>query len=151
MTANDDLNLNLKMNARILALDSRLAAALRRKVKPSPAATAIALVGLSARLKFRQLALREHLARQENFQRFADRLNTLRLERGLTFEQLGARAALSGSQVHRALHGDLETPLKDLVAICLALRVRAQIVVSPVAGGEQTVIPIGHTLPKDKS
>lgn len=148
---NQQLQILLKMNVRIRSLEARLAAARLRQARPSPAATSIALVGLAARLKLRQLALREHIAKQDKFQQFADRLNALRLDRGLTFEELGARACIPAARVQAALHGDLDTELRDLVGLCLALKVRAQIALVPTVGGQPTVIPIGHTLPKDET
>lgn len=148
---NQQLQILLKMNVRIRSLEARLAAARLRQARPSPAAASIALVGLAARLKLRQLALREHIAKQDKFQQFADRLNALRLDRGLTFEELGARACIPAARVQAALHGDLDTEFRDLVGLCLALKVRTQITLVPSLGGQPTVIPIGHSLPKDKS
>jgi hypothetical protein len=40
-------------------------------------------------------------------------------------------------------HGDWTCELKDVVAVCMALRVRANMKIVPIGGGPVQVIPIG--------
>lgn len=133
---------NQNLAARLRRVESR-ALDLSRKVRIGKKRTHIALVGLVARLQISEMKSRAQQLRQQEFIRFADDLNAARLQRGLTFSDLAAKSALPAERVMAVCHGDWTCELKDVVAVCMALRVMANMKIVPIGGGPVQVIPIG--------
>lgn len=133
---------NQNLAARLKRVESQ-ALDLRRKARISRKRTHLALVGLVARLQIRDMKARAEATRQFAFAHFAADLNAVRLQRGLTLAEVGKKAALSPERVLAICHGDWSSSLGDLVSVCMALRVRANMKLIPIGGYPVQIIPIG--------
>ncbi len=146
ITFRDIQETNKNLAARLKRVESH-ALDLRRKARIGRKRTHLALVGLVARLQIRYMKARSDAARQVAFAHFAADLNAVRLQRGLTLAEVGKKAALSPERVLAICHGDWSSSLGDLVSVCMALRVRANMKLIPIGGGPVQIIPLG---PKGK-
>lgn len=142
ITFRDLQETNKNLAARLKRVESQ-ALQLRRKARIGRKRTYLALVGLVARLQIRDMKARANATRQLAFAHFAADLNAVRLQRGLTLADVGKKAALSPERVLAICHGDWSSSLGDLVSVCMALRVRANIKLIPIGRGSVCVIPIG--------
>lgn len=133
---------NKNLAARLKRVESK-ALDLRRKARIGHKRTHLALVGLVARLQILDMKARADATRQLAFAQFAADLNALRLQRGLTLADVGKKAALSPERVLAICHGDWTCDLKELVRLCMALRVRVNMKLTPIDGGPVQIIPLG--------
>lgn len=133
---------NKNLAARLRRVESK-SIDLRRKARIGLKRTHIALVGLVARLQISDLKARALRQDLQAFAQFSDEINGVRLQRGLTFADLARKSGLSADRVMAVCHGDWTCDLKDLVVVCMALRVRANMKLIPIGGGPVCVIPIG--------
>jgi len=133
---------NKNLAARLKRVEAQ-ALDLRRKARIGRKRTHLALVGLVARMQIRDMKAGADSARQLAFAHFAADLNAVRLQRGMTLADVGKKAALSPERVLAICHGDWSSSLGDLVSVCMALRVRANMKLIPIGGGPVQIIPIG--------
>ena len=133
---------NQNLAARLKRVESH-ALDLRRKARLGRKRTHLALVGLVAHLQIRDMKARADATRQLAFAHFAADLNAVRLQRGLTLAEVGKKAALSPERVLAICHGDWSSSLGDLVSVCMALRVRANMKLIAIGGDPIQLISIG--------